>query len=88
LEHGLVQIFLSGVYILISVIVAATEGGSIVSHYSHLFGGLAGLLVGFCVLTNLYIEDWEKKLKMISMASFVILMLSGGVYFYTFKSFK
>lgn len=40
------------------------------SHVSHLCGAVAGLLVGFVVLTNVKVEPYEKKLQRVALLVF------------------
>jgi hypothetical protein len=62
---------------VISVIVAATEEAGGTSHISHFYGGLGGLLIGFCVLQNLIPEKWEEKLQTVSLTTYSVLLLIG-----------
>ena len=43
-----------------------------VSRAAHGFGAIAGLLVGFYILDNRKPENWESKLKPVTMALFNI----------------
>ena len=57
-----------------------------VSYLAHLFGAIAGLLVGIGILRNLEVESWEKILWWIAVGLYVIMMAVGiiiHVEFYT-----
>ena len=43
-----------------------------VSRAAHAFGAIAGLLVGFYILDNKKAENWESKLKPVTMTVFNI----------------
>jgi membrane associated rhomboid family serine protease len=78
MPHAIVQLFVVGVYCIISVIITITEGGDTgVSNASHGFGALAGLLIGICVLVNVRTQNWEKKLSLISITIVITLTMIG-----------
>lgn len=71
---------------LISLAIAAEFGTSLynylneytndVSFLAHLFGAIAGLLIGIGVLRNLRVQSWEKKLWWICITLYMIMILS------------
>ena len=50
-----------------------------VSNLTHLFGALAGLLIGIGVLRNLKVESWEKKLWWAAVLLYLVMITAGIV---------
>lgn len=48
-----------------------------ISLWSHLFGGIAGILVGIGILRNLRVRPWERKLWWIAISIYMMLMIAG-----------
>lgn len=49
-------------------------------YVAHLSGALAGFLIGIIVLKNRRVEKWERKMKLICIFVFVILMILAMVW--------
>lgn len=48
-----------------------------ISFVAHLAGGVAGLLVGICVLRNVKVRFWQLKLWWFSVTIYFSLMITG-----------
>jgi hypothetical protein len=74
---GFIQCFISAILLIIQVISALYNEESQISHLSHIFGAVAGILVGTFVLHNVHITYREKVIGRISFVLYIILLLIG-----------
>lgn len=51
-----------------------------IGYTAHLAGGLSGLLVGLYILRNLEVHSWEKKISIISVIMFVLVIVGCIVF--------
>lgn len=58
-----------------SIVNFRTESST--SHISHLSGAIAGMLVGFVVLTNIEVEPYERKLQKVAALIFGFLVTTA-----------
>lgn len=77
MKYAWAQLFFFIAYCAADIARAIYFDAKAVSHAAHIFGAIAGILVGIGVLRNLKVEKFEKKLWWIAVMTYVTLMTAG-----------
>jgi rhomboid-related protein 1/2/3 len=85
MKHAAAQLFFFVIFCTSDIYadVFLVSSSDNISGVVHLFGGLAGILVGIGVLRNLRVRPYQRKLWLMSISLYFILILYG--IFYNFK---
>jgi membrane associated rhomboid family serine protease len=82
MKHGALQLFVFMILCTSDVFVSVFQetNGDVASGTAHLFGAIAGVLVGIGVLRNLRVRPYQRKLWILSLSLYFILVLAAICY--------
>ncbi|XP_049794248.1 protein rhomboid-like isoform X1 [Schistocerca nitens] len=91
MKYNTYQVMILTIIILYDFTVAVyyryyNAGDDKTGYFAHIGGGIAGLLVGFCVLRNLNVLRWEKTVQRACLTIFIASVIIAVIINFTCKS--